>query len=298
MTSCSKTPYHDAFFPITFIPGSGVPKTDVIIEGTSYSLIVDLGACLDLSLRADILENLQKEPLESTYSIDIKGNRFLENTYRLPEIRIRNMKIKTPEVHEENPSFLVEGSSIYDTSGQSPNEQLAQKQGRIGRGILGLSNLFMDFQNSVMFACSDLYKRKKEGYDIRKLQPVPFKVLSEGIIFTANTDLGPRRFLLDTGATHSFLKPSLAKNISSVDLYPGLPCYHSSTFVLGGKDFGAIDLILFEIAPSLGDFDGIIGMDFLKEHIVYLDFAKKEALIGKSLKCMLNPHLLGVTYDQ
>lgn len=275
LSGCVKTPYHDAFFPITFIPRSGEPQTEVKIEDNFYSLMIDLGATHTLSLRTDLLEHIQKTPLRTVRFHDIRGNNFTVNAYVVPEIKIRNMNVRNLEVQEESFEFITKGSTIYD-----PSERADQVQGRIGMGILGQSNLFMDFSRSVMFACSDLYDRKREGYYLKRLTPVPFELISDAVILTAETDLGRGRFLLDTGVTVNVMKSSLCQGSSL-----------SSKLILGGRDFGEIDLTAFDIAPNLTHFDGVLGLPFLKTHVVYLDFTKRQAWIGKASECKYDgPH--------
>ena len=92
--------------------------------------------------------------------------------------------------------------------------------------------------------------------------------------------------MLDTGCTRSLLKPSVIEGLESTEWNPGLFSWHSSKFSFGGQGFGSLDFLLVEMAPIFSKIDGMIGMDFLKEHVVYIDFQKKRAYIGKSDECL------------
>lgn len=275
--------HYEARFPIDYVPYSGQPRTEVVIEGVPYSLVIDLGSPFWLSLKNEILEKIEKQPTGNVISIDIKGHQYTSQAYIIPQIKIRNLSIMKVHVTEEGPGFLSKGSLVYDNTEGLPNPKL----GRIGRGLFlaARANLFLDFHNSVMFACCHLKDRKKDGYRPEIFTPAPFYLSrEEGIILEFDTDFGRRRFMLDTGSTKSVIKPSLVKNFPQEIRFGAITC-HSTKFILGGKDFGDIDFFLFEMDSLFDGIDGIIGMDFLKEHAVYLDFEKKIAHIAKSTEC-------------
>lgn len=276
-----KDPF-EARFPIVF-NASQLPQTEVKIEGNSYLLKIDLGASEPFSLTGDILAKIQKEDAGSIHSFDLKGNEYCSKTYIVPEIRIRNLKATRFEVREESPDFLAQGSVIY-----SPEKDIhsIENQGSLGRPLFQDINLFLDFHNAVMFACRHLRDRKKEGYRLNQLVSLPIEQNPENeIILKVMTDVGIQRFLIDTGCTRSLIKPSSVIDQSLQTWQEHLKTWYSSKFILGNRDFGGFHLLVFPMDSKFSNFDGIIGMDFLKNHVLYFDFKNKTAHIGKAEEC-------------
>jgi hypothetical protein len=50
--------------------------------------------------------------------------------------------------------------------------------------------------------------------------------------------------------------------------------------VIGGLNFGEIDLYAYDFSDKFAEFDGVLGMDFCRKHVIYLDFNEKKALIS------------------
>ena len=270
-------------FPIDFIHYSKQPRTLVKIEGIEYHLLVDLGSPSYLTLSKELLEKIQDKKLFRNHiMVNLAGEEHLTKSYIIPSAKIWYLKLANFEIEEDVP-----GVQIYDPNQRTTADLAADKPGKIGRSVFTNLNLFMDFRNSAMFACHNLNDRKKNGYHLDKLVQFPFEMdINTGIIWKVDTDLGIKKLLLDTGCSLNLIKPSAVKGQPCEEWLPGLQRYKSSKFLLGGKDFGETNLTLSEISPVLGTFDGIIGMEFLKEHVVYLDFKKKIAYVGKSTECL------------
>jgi hypothetical protein len=97
---------------------------------------------------------------------------------------------------------------------------------------------------------------------------VPFDPAWEGDpVAKVATDLGDLVLVWDTGATASIVQDSLVAN--SVIGSDGL--FRSDTFVLGGEEFGPVELRPFRFAEPAG-VDGFVGYDFFAKHVVCVDF--------------------------
>lgn len=280
--------HYETKLPIDFIPYTNQPRTEVVIEGKKYPLMIDLGSSSRLTLRTEILNNIQKSFLRTTKRFDIKGNEYVLPVYLLRNLNIKNMALKNIEAIDEGNDFLAKGAVLYDASGISKDEAAQDKPGRIGRKLFTdvRANLFLDFHRSLVFVCCHLTDRKKDGYLMTKFVWVPFELdEATGIVVRIDTDLGVKKFLLDTGSTKSALKSTVAQGVNCEEWRPGFYSYHSSKFLFGEKDFGGIDLLLVEMGSVLESIDGIIGMDFLKNHTAYIDFQNKRLYLGKSEEC-------------
>ena len=59
--------------------------------------------------------------------------------------------------------------------------------------------------------------------------------------------------------------------------------FSTKKFSMNRKDFGPFDVSVFQIGTSM-EADGILGVDFLKNYAVFLDFNNNKMWIGPSSK--------------
>jgi hypothetical protein len=71
---------------------------------------------------------------------------------------------------------------------------------------------------------------------------------------------------------HDFLYP---KNLEEKNHRYGFPWLTSTHFTMNGTNFGSQDLYFLSMTRELNDLDGILGMDFIEKHVIYIDFSKK-----------------------
>lgn len=275
LSLCSQFAYGDFFrIPVAFSE-SDIPYADIEIQGSFYPLEIDLGSCYDLSLRRDILKNLDKEFLSKMNFLDVKGDVNKVRSYLISDVKIGKLTFDNVPVNEET----VETKNGGMLSGREiDSEEDIKTAGVIGRPLLTQDNLFLDFSHSALYLSDGLGDLKKMGYSMKKMAKVSFDNSDGQIVLKVNTDLGKKRFLLDTGSTITFIKSSqIAKRSSKRDKY-GFPVFTTADFILGDYNFGNRELHIYNL-QSIGDCDGILGMDFLKEHAVYLDFSTDTAYI-------------------
>ena len=103
----------------------------------------------------------------------------------------------------------------------------------------------------------------------------PFECQSVGMIINVETDLGVKKYLLDTGATHNFIydKEPSEKTIPNQIV--------SSKFILGGYDFGEQILTKLRDPLPFANEQGAVGMEFLKHHVIFIDYPNKALYIKK-----------------
>jgi hypothetical protein len=149
-----------------------------------------------------------------------------------------------------------------------------QTEGVIGRALLSQFNLLLDFSKSVIFVTDQIHYLDALGYHLEKFIKIPFERQKGSIIFPIDLDIGEKKFILDTGCTTSIINSSLLSDQKFDKALYGIPIFTTSKFSIGAHDFGMMDLLLVKIFTA-GILDGILGMDFLKTHVVYIDFDKK-----------------------
>ena len=271
----TKSPY--LCIPLQFCEGN-LPFTQVEIGGKQCYLMIDTGAGSEFSLRKELLDTISKKPLpEKVASVDLKGILHESQQFILPRAKIQTSWIKQILIREE--SYVAPPS---EHSMWGIGEALYQKNGtpidgRIGWRFLTSFYPFFDIGNSVFYFTrgpSSLPKLEEKGYSIKSLFSSPFKLDWIGCVFTVDSNLGKKKFLLDTGCTYSLIKASIVSPEKKVTTL------HNVT--IGDYSIGDMEFHLLDFAEQFDEIDGIIGMDFLSKHIIYLDFKAEKALIGPS----------------
>jgi len=269
-----------ARIPLQFI-GNNV-LMDVEIEGEKYPIKLDLGASSQFTFFSETLKKIhEKKFLEFVTTIDVKGNEYKVNSYSIPYINAKNLSCKDAIVYEEPLEFVTQGARLWRASNHK--EIPIPFVGRIGRGCFTSNNLFIDFPNSMMFVTSDMDQLKMDHWPICDLFEVPFEMGLWGIILSIETDVGIKRLILDTGASASVLKKYCLEDCKLQEIIPGKEIFTTKKFAMNKKDFGPFEFSVFEITDSL-DADGFLGIDFLKNYAVYLDFKHNKVFIGPSPK--------------
>ena len=154
--------------------------------------------------------------------------------------------------------------------------------GYLGRGLLKKVNLLMDMECSKVILTNSFKKLKKSGYDLTNFEKIPFELIPKGILMLVDTDLGRMKLVLDTGCTFSMLHGFLSPQNIEEDAYSyGFPTFKSTHFTMNGIDFGSQTFYFIDMTEALNDIDGFLGMDFIKKHVMYIDFLRKILYIQK-----------------
>ncbi|MCB1107801.1 MAG: hypothetical protein KDK76_06875 [Chlamydiia bacterium] len=259
---------------------SDLPCVDVGIEGKSYPLVVDLGSRLEMVVFSEVLGPLPKKPYGTEKWKNFRGTDYEYPTYLLPKVEVGSFLFKKAIVAE----FPTERDKEHVIWSDATQEKKSSDEivGYLGRGLLKKVNLLLDVKRSKLVMTNSPTKLKSDGYDLAAFEKVPFDLAYKGMVIEADTDLGKVRLLLDTGCTwtmlHEYLYPKdLEKKISRY----GFPMFTSSQFKMNGIDFGDQMFYFIDITKELSEFDGFLGMDFIKNHVMYIDFAKKLLYIQK-----------------
>lgn len=279
--STSKTTQGELFdqIPVSFFPFSEKPLIDVEIEKSKYRVEIDLGCSHPLTLQPAILENLkEKTAIGISKTADIKGNVYQRKKYRIPKVRLANKNLRQMEIFEENLDFFIRGSIWPDENHiDRVNKRWAYINGKMGWPIFfQLESCLFDFPNKKLVIGKDNIQMAASGFN--KYVKIPFEIEKSGIIISANTEIGIRRFILDTGANHSFIRESLVNKANAREVFPGKWAF-SSHLIIEGKDLGVQKLWLYDYSNIFTEFDGILGIDFFKDHAIYFDFCSKIAYI-------------------
>ncbi len=262
--------------PIRFTSGS-IPLVEIEIQGKEYTVEIDLGSEFQLTLAKKVIDQLYKQSCGTLVSRDMKGRAYKKLAYRIPLVKMNNISFSDVLIDEQSEEFIE--NNLFWTD-PSSNRKVGNKVGVLGRELIETKNLLLDFKNHKFLITNDVKKLKDDGYNLAEFAKLPFEMTRTGAVLVVDTDMGKVRLSVDTGCTVSLLRAShLPKETPTQDEKYNLPLVTTSQFEIGEKNFGPMDLYLIDIAPQLHEIDGLLGMDFLKKHIVYLDHAKKIAYI-------------------
>lgn len=266
---------HYAIVPVYYHSSSDSPIVDVEIEGRKYRTIWDSGSSGCIALHKRIVDQLQeKESYGARFFGDIKGNSYEEKRYLIPEIKISNFRARPILVSEENEKFLTEGCCIGPIDWERKGENLDYVDGHLGMKIFEHYCLYFDLPNSVIYIAEDeaALKRKK-GFSLNGFIEVPLLSSEDHPLLMVDTEQGPKKFLLDTGAEISFWNDPKAD--------PPKPKFITiSHLSFSGVDLGPQQFLPLKITEDL-QIDGVLGVDFFKEHAIFIDMKHKRAAISR-----------------
>lgn len=206
--------------------------------------------------------------------MDVRGNRYEKSSFLVPELKLGELSLTDVEATEVCESYF----SNTLIAGNLGNSQIYQ-------GILGLDafkgkNLLFDFAHSSLIVCDDKKVLEIHGYPLNSMAQGPFELFEKRIVVVVQTDIGPLKLMVDSGASGIVIKESLLKDKSCPKGTCGLPQCTTSTFVINGKDFGLQHLFLWDFPKEFSGIDGLLGMDFLLEHQMYIDQQNKVLYIN------------------
>lgn len=262
------------FIEIPIKPGaSNTPYTQIEIEGISYSLEIDTGSKIPLTLRKPLLDKITNKQYYGTGTWkDMKGISYHTPKYLVRKIKIGNFTFKDIVIQQADDDEIYNTTVVHD---KEKKHILEREHGAIGRPLLEKVNLLLDLNSATLIATNQREKLKKKGYDLDTFIKVPFDISRMGITINVETDFGVKKFFLDTACTLNMIKSSIVKDCKLKNGVHGLPFYLSQKFIIEGMEFGSRSLYSYEITPELNEIDGIIGVSFLEKHILYIDFPNR-----------------------
>lgn len=265
--------------PIT-VGYANIPQVKVEIQGEEFLLDVDSGSKFQLTLNKGVLTQLKKTPCGTLQGKDAMGNSYESPAYSIRRINIGRHVFENVVVKEVNDDYVAH--TTFHTGEEQIGENLKRGSGTVGRDLLEKMNLLFDFQNGIILECNDIKHLKKAAYSLDDLVPIPLERGRTGVILNVDTDWGILRLSLDTGSTLTLIKHSLLKNSDLKQQECELPHLSTSKFKIGNKDFGNLKMYLFDITSELHEIDGVLGMDFLKNHVVYINHQDHVIYVGVS----------------
>lgn len=251
---------------------SKMPVISGSINKKPYYFGIDTGSTFHLSMPKHILQNIDKVPFKTFFSKDGFGNRYKSQGYLLKEFRVGNLEIDTIEVCEKSPDFY-ENTNLWSDERSRKKFTGPKLTGTIGIPLLESSNTYFHFPKNEMAFIRNSSDLKKYRIDLTSFTAIPFENTDYGIIIEIGTDLGIRKFSVDTGSTENFFRSSLIthKELKQDPIRKILFFATTHRFKLGNMDYGPEELCSLEISEEF-PIDGMLGMAFLRKHEVFIDY--------------------------
>jgi len=272
------------------------PQIEVEIENHLISSEIDLGWRGGIALPSAILHNLCNKTYIGRYpSCGLKGRIYESDVYDLPHIHFGKMKIFPMRVKEENLEFLED--SILKKGKQDIPEN---DQGRVGWQVFKPFNVLLDCEHFAVVMCDSLATLKEQGFPIDSFIEAPLLLDRDSIDFEVITEAGPLRCVLDTGATWNLLNKDIQNqnqshriidldhlneeapvfNLENENLLSFNPedRWDAKTFQINGNEFGPVNFIKMKSPLGL---DAIIGMEFIDNHLIFIDFRNEKIYFSK-----------------
>lgn len=247
----------------------GEPLVQMEIGKKSYQVKLDFGVGSSCLNRQELRE-IDKQCCGSYVATNTLGESHERAMYEVSGIKIHGLKVPKIKIHEATPVVILSG-----------DPDAISYCGRVSWKILAEKNFLLDFASSKIIVCRDFKDLAKNQYDLNNFVEVPFEVNKAGICFRAETDLGEQTLLLNPSLFRSMLRSPSEKEGLSIESLNSLQLWHNQKLNLGGSEFGPKDFVFFEISPLIDMIDGTLGMDFFKEHAVYIDMKRSVAYIEK-----------------
>lgn len=260
--------YHT--FDLDFI--EDLPFITIQIENQKARVLLDTGARNQvIVLKERILEKLVtiRKFAKKELSTDITGKEYIAEKYILPEFNMGEIKFLQARVTQD---------TNWGLTGGGAKGILNSKDGAIGLELFVNKAFIIDYPNEKLVVIDRLIPVE---YDIDNWHDINFKVDRYGLNLFISVDYDKsKRFILDTGANISLIKDGVT-GISQVheDCLIELsnePCKYieSQTLVLENIELPNMKFYLYTF-PRGFEPDGIIGYNFLKDKVIFVDFNQR-----------------------
>jgi hypothetical protein len=271
------------FCPVSVIEwtNSRCPCLPIQIGDKTILSLLDLGFTGYFSISKEILDQISdKTYLVSQTTYGFKGNGYESKNFSVPKVRIDNtVSFYDVPVQEETEQFNIDARVIRE-DGITPSSEA----GKIGWKIFKLFNLFLDLGNDTIVFCDSLSTLEQQGYAVSTFTKTPLTSERGLIEMEAETSNGHLLCVLDTGSTCNILNEKSQKDTDTNELvFDPKDSFEMPSFTIDEKEFGPLAFRRIPIELPI-HVEAILGMDFFKKNMVFLDFTNNLIYLAPSVK--------------
>jgi hypothetical protein len=253
--------------------------------------LLDTGSDLTVSLDSSSLNQLSGLKHDGSRKIRYFDGSIISTEDFLMEkpilFGIKASALTITKMHESRDSLthLTLNSKAVDNSGFQNEEShilhMLSTEASLGSGFLSHFNLLLDFKNHQF---SIIKKGVFPVFTLAKFLltdtvKIGFKLVENiGIICEAQTPLGPKRFLIDTGANCSYFiqENGRYQGVEDDGFYPQI---YLEFIKIGSKNMGSFAFDILD-CHNFSSHDGVLGTDFFYGKTLYIDYANKYLLLN------------------
>lgn len=238
--------------------GLAAPVVVVHVQGKALRLQIDMGDDSGLVLQPDVLAALQTEQTGRTAKYFSMDGAFETPIFRLNSATIGSVTLRDVDARKD----------MHDESFHKSQRAFAGAVGFIGTGAFRSGQVQLDYpRKRVTFSIPTPEGRISNICDGTAL---PFVTNQYGWTTPVMTDFGLVQFGWDTGSP-AILMSSMAASAVKIDAT--LKKVKSKTFSLAGKNYGPLNIEIWNNIPLPPEIPGLIGYPFFKKHAVCYDYA-------------------------
>lgn len=273
-----------------------IPQLEIEIEGQVFTADLDLGWDGGVVLPVDMIQKINNKLLAGQHSFfNLQGKTYQSSVYEVSAIHLGKARIFPIKVEEAHPVFETDGILIKDAK-----DVTESSNGRVGWRIFRNLNILLDCEHNLLIFSDSLQTLKQQGYPIDSFIEAPLLLDRNSIDFEVITQDGPLRCMLDTGSTLNLLNIDLKNGDQShrlIDLdhlkdkppefnsdnqdlliFNKQDNWECKMFELSGNEFGPVH---FNKIKSPVGIDAIIGMEFIEDHLIFIDFQNQKIYFSK-----------------
>jgi|GEM_PF-3710044 len=259
---------------------TGLPIITAKVQNNTIPVILDTGSCLEFSTHTRHFSTDSTKFLYNKTVLDCFGHPKHVEIYELPSIELLHHKMKRvlvglePDRDHSQSSIGLKMKSV----GKIESKELA----KIGHPILERENILFDFPNNSLYFVDTMHIHQT-GFNLDEFECIPFAISNWGMIVKLDTELGPLKLVLDTGSSGTIVNTSHFKeSLKELDEC-GNEVIHCKKFQLGSINFGPQKVYFYNLEAITGT-DGVLGMSFLKNQTLYIDYSNKCLYIRKPIQ--------------
>ena len=269
-----KKPY---FVPVRIVGGtsSNVPYVEVGIEGREYFFTIDLGFFGQGAIDSPCLSEIQNKVFKKTATFwGFLGNKYQSKVYAIPELAVGRMKFSSVLLDESSLAFQADATAI-------PLDKCsaAITAGTLGSLLFKETCLCLDLHASKMAFCDSFETFKRELKPHNPFSKIPFSFKNGWIEFDINVAQKTLHCILDSGATLNHINTPNPDKVPIPEFVKGKQPFDNVQ--IGGMDFGPIVFSHLPINFPVR-IDAIIGVEFILDHVIFIDFIKQEIYFSKA----------------
>ncbi|MEY0232717.1 hypothetical protein [Providencia manganoxydans] len=255
----------------------GIPLVEVVLLNDKHTLMLDTGSSNGMHLHRDKLERLARslnqkiEPSQVQRLVDINGNERQVSTLLINKLEVSNVYFNNFDVIELKPWGLTIGS-------EQPTSEV------MGLGMFDNQRIMVDFKmNKIQFINS-------LPINIQNWSPYLIQKTDSGLAIRTYVDNKTLHFIIDTAASHSITfnhrLPHNIKRFGCDIISPKSLSLDCSVIEFDLKNKHSQVDKGFAIAVDLPkgnstDFDGLLGMSFMKGKKIIFDLPNNHLYIKK-----------------